>query len=102
MLEKPSIPDEEIIACLHENYELAVLTLDFLPLGDAANAGTYRVQSESGISYFLKLKLAPLYEASCYVPAALKAQGIENIVAPLPTNQNKFWAQLDELIVILY
>lgn len=102
MLEKPAIPDEKILACLQANYELVVLNLDFLPLGNDNNGWTYRVKGENGISYFLKLKPAPFYEATCYVPAALKAQGIENIVAPLPTRQNKFWTQLDELVVILY
>ncbi len=102
MREKLSIPDEHLRAYVQEHYALSAVTLDFLPLGNDVSAWVYRILSESGTLYFLKAKHGPLYEASCLVPCYLKDQGVESVVAPLPTKRNELWTQLGELVVILY
>jgi spectinomycin phosphotransferase len=60
MHEQPRIPEEHLRACFQEQYDLIPVTLDFLPLGLDYNAGVYRVVSEQGTPYLLKVKLSQL------------------------------------------
>lgn len=56
MLTKPSLKDEELIACLHDEYGLTIATLFFLPLGADFSMVIYRATTSSGADYFLKLR----------------------------------------------
>lgn len=94
MHEKLAIADESLRACLQDQYGLAVTALEFLPLGLDTRAGVYRVVSEDGTAYLLKVKSGPLYEPSRLVPRYLHDQGITGVVAPLPTQQNTLWTWL--------
>jgi spectinomycin phosphotransferase len=42
MLEKPDLQDEEIVACLQDEYSLPIVQLAFLPLGADQNTAVYR------------------------------------------------------------
>ncbi len=85
MREQPGIPEEQLRACLQDQYDLYPFTLEFLPLGLDYNAGVYRVVSEQSTAYLLKVTSRPLYEPRCLVPRYLKDQGITSVVAPVPT-----------------
>lgn len=100
--QKPSIPEADLRACFQEQYGLIPVTLEFLPLGYDFSAGVYRVVSEQGASYLLKVKPGSLYEASCFVPAYLRNQGVAAVVAPLPTKRKTMWTQVGEWTVIVY
>lgn len=102
MLDKPAIPDESLKTALLENYGIPVRMLEFLPLGLDTQAGVYRVSSETGEIYFLKLKLGQLYESSAFVPRFLSDQGIFAVVAPLPTIKNKLWFEIEGWTGLLY
>lgn len=96
MREPPNISEEHLRACLRDQYGLAVVELVFLPRGLDTRAGLYRVVSEPGTSYLLKVKSGPFYEAGCRVPRYLKDRGIAAVVAPLPTTRGAQWATLRE------
>ena len=102
MREQPKIPVAHLRACLQEQYGLAPVTLDFLPLGLDYNAGVYRVVSEQGAAYLLKVTSRPLYEPGCLVPRYLNDQGITSVVAPIPTKHNTLWTKLADWTVIVY
>lgn len=102
MHEQPGISDVDLRACLQEQYGLPPVTLDFLPLGLDYRAGVYRMVSEQGVAYLLKVKLGPLYEPGCLVPGYLRDQGIASVVAPLPTKSGTLWARLEGWTVIVY
>lgn len=85
MREPLSIPEEDLRACLREEYDLAAVTLEFLPLGLDTRAGLYRVVSERGTPYLLKVKAGSFYEAGARVPRYLADEGIAAVVAPQPT-----------------
>jgi spectinomycin phosphotransferase len=87
---------------LQEQYNLAPATIDFLPLGQDTNAGVYRVVSEQGTPYFLKIKSGSFYASSCLVPRYLLDQGIASVVGPLPTRTKALWTQAGEWTVIMY
>src|SRR5256885_15835481 len=102
MPEKPSISEGDLRVCLREEYDLIAVMLDVLPLGLDTTAAVYRVVSEHGTSYFLKVKSGELYRPSCLVPGYLRDQGIASVVAPLPTKRNTLWTQVGRWTLILY
>ncbi len=102
MREQPKIPEERLRACLQNHYDLIPVTLEFLPVGLDYNAGVYRVVSEQGTPYLLKVTSRPLYEPACRVPGYLKDQGIASVVAPLPTRNNALWTKAEDWTVIVY
>jgi spectinomycin phosphotransferase len=100
--EPPNIPIDVLRACLRRQYDLVAVTLEFMPRGHDYRAGVYRVVSEAGAVYLLKVTSRPLYEPSCRVPRYLHDQGITAVVAPLPTNRGSLWVQLAEWTVMVY
>src|SRR2546421_7077794 len=102
MREQPKIPEEQLRACLQDQYDLYPVTLEFLPLGLDYNAGVYRVVSEQGTAYLLKVTSRPLYEPRCLVPRYLNDQGITSVVAPIPTRSGALWTKLVDWTVIVY
>jgi spectinomycin phosphotransferase len=102
MREQPGIPDERLRAYLQDQYDLYPVTLEFLPVGHDYNAGVYRVVSEQGTAYLLKVTSRPLYEPRCLVPRYLNDLGITSVVAPIPTRSGALWTQLEEWTMIAY
>ncbi len=102
MREQPKIPDEHLRACLQDQYDLITVTLEFLPRGKDSHAGVYRVVSEQGTPYLLKVTSRPLYEPGCLVPRYLRDQGITSVVAPFPTKSHALWTKLVDWTVIVY
>ena len=102
MREQPKIPEEQLRACLQDRYGIHPLTLEFLPRGKDYHAGVYRVVSEQGTPYLLKVNARPLYKPACLVPRYLSQQGITSVVAPIPTQSNALWTKLDDWTVIVY
>ncbi len=102
MREQPKIPAGSLRACLQDQYDLYPVTLEFLPVGLDYQAGVYRVVSEQGTAYLLKVTSRPLYEPAYLVPRYLNDQGITSVVAPLPTRNNALWARAEDWTVIVY
>ncbi len=102
MREPPRIAEEPLRACLQDQYDLSPVTLTFLPLGHDYDAGMYRVESEQGTAYALKVMSRPLYEPRCLVPRYLSDQGIASVVASIPTRSSALWTQLSDWTVIVY
>jgi spectinomycin phosphotransferase len=102
MRKPPSITEEQLRACFQNQYDLNPVTLEFLPLGLDYNAGVYRVVSEQGTAYLLKVTSRPLYEPRCLVPRYLNEQGITSVVAPVPTRSGALWTRVEEWTVIVY
>jgi spectinomycin phosphotransferase len=66
------------------------------------SAGVYRVVSEQGSAYLLKVTSGPLYEPRYQVPRYLNDQGITSVIAPLPTRSGGLWAKLVDWTAIVY
>ena len=102
MREEPRIAREMLRACLQEEYGLVPATIDFLPIGRDINAGVYRVLSEKGAPYLLKIKSGEFYAASCIVPRYLSDHGIEPVIAALRTRTKGLWAPVAGWTVLVY
>jgi spectinomycin phosphotransferase len=102
MLEKPDLPDEEIIACLCDEYGLNSVKLAFLPLGADVNTAVYRATTTDETSYFVKLRRGNFEETSVTLPRYFSDQGISQIIPPVTTHTQRLWADLDAFRLILY
>jgi spectinomycin phosphotransferase len=101
MLEKPNIPDNLIISCLQHEFNVRVKELTFLPLGADQGTAVYRIITDDGIAYFLKLRRG-FDEIVVTVPLFLKSQGMEANIPPFRTTSNQYWADFGEYKMILY
>lgn len=102
MREPPRITEEQLRTCLQDQYDLGLVTLEFLPLGHDYDAAVYHAMSKQGTAYLLKVTSRPLYEARCLIPRYLNDQGIASVVAPLRTRSGALWTVLSEWTVIVY
>lgn len=101
MLEKPDIKDSLIINHLQDQYGLRIDTLTFLPLGADMDAAVYRADAYDKTVYFLKLR-KNFNEIAIKVPALLKSQGIEEIIAPLESKSKQRWVDFGEFTMLVY
>src|SRR5687768_13391372 len=102
MLEKPDLPDETIIACLHAEYGLRITQIAFLPLGGDLSTAVYRAVADDKTPYFCKLKFGIFDEISIELPTFLSEQGIAQIIPARLTRTGQLWAESDEFRLILY
>lgn len=100
MLTPPAIADQEIATLLRDHYGLCDVRIAFMPIGDAGSAH-FRVDTPSGVPYFLKLR-RDLDEVAVAVPAALHAQGIQHVMAPIATTGRGLWVSGADFAWILY
>ena len=101
MLTKPNISDELIISRLQEEYGLQVAELTFLPIGADLRTAVYRVVTDDGTAYFLKLR-RKFNDVIVRVPLFLKESGIQEIIIPYETESKQRWADFGEYKLILY
>ncbi len=102
MLEKPDLPDESIVACLKDEYNLPVSGITFLPLGADLNTAVYRADIKDGSSLFVKLRKGSFNEISVTLPRFLSDQGIAHIIPPLPARDGRLWVNFVDYRLILY
>lgn len=102
MLIKPNFKDEEIIACLRDAYGLTIDKVLFLPIGADFNTAVYRITTNDGTDYFLKLRSGEFLEASVSVPKYLADLGIKQVIPPIPTKTGELWTSLASFKAILY
>jgi len=102
MLIKPDLKDEEIVRCLRDAYGLTIEKVAFLPLGADFNTAVYRVTTNNGSDYFLKLRSGKFLEASVSVPKYLADLGIKQVIPPLATKTKQLWTSLASFKAILY
>jgi spectinomycin phosphotransferase len=71
-------------------------------MGNDASSFAYRVQARNGDLYFLKMKQNLSNLAGLFVARFLNDQGVEQVIAPLPTKAQKLAGELDGYSLILY
>ena len=102
MLTAPDLPDEVIIACLQNEYDIRAVQLSFLPVGADRNTAVYRVVAEDEAQHFLKLRRGIFDETSVTLPKFLSDLGVEPIIAPVAIKTGQLWASMDAFKEILY
>ena len=102
MIEKQLLSDQFIVNCLQEDYDIAVATLTFLPLGADMNASLYKAQTKDQISYFVKLKLGHHHDISVMILKLLHDAGIQEIIPPVQTILGQFTHRIQDYTLIVY
>lgn len=102
MREKPLLQDDKIVAGLLSGYGLSIVEIEFLPIGNEPTSWLFKVCTDNGNDYFLKVKNTSVYEPSTLLPKYLKDSGIEQIIAPLPTLNNKLYEKVNGYTLTLY
>ena len=102
MIEKPNIRDEIIISALREHYSIPLVDIEFLPIGNDASAWAYRVDTQNQSAYFLKIRKEIQNQAGFFVPRFLQDHGIEQVLAPLSTQEQELWFPVEDFFFILY
>lgn len=102
MLEPPDIAPATLAARLRAEYGLRASDVEFLPLGADVNTAVYRVISEDGTAYFLKLRRGPFDLLTVAIPHLLHGQGICQVVPPILTLSGQLNARFDPFTLVLY
>ncbi|HEX6817540.1 MAG TPA: aminoglycoside phosphotransferase family protein [Ktedonobacterales bacterium] len=103
MLTPPDLAPETILAMVRNAYGLRATQAAFLPLGADVDAAVYRISIDADGTYFLKLRRAGFDEIAVAVPSYLHAQGISEVMAPIPTTVGaRLWASAYGFSWILY
>jgi spectinomycin phosphotransferase len=102
MLEKPEIDERQLLAAVAAGYGLQAAQLRFLPLGVDVQTAVYRLTTEAGAAYFLKLRLGPFDPLAVALPQYLSTQGLRAVIAPLPGRSGRGWERLGAHTLILY
>ncbi len=102
MLEKPDISETVIASGLQVEYGLDIYQVIFLPLGYDINTAVYRVESQLGKSYFLKLRKGNFEPVLVTLPQFLSTIGIDIIIVPLETCTGQLYGKLEQYTAILY
>jgi spectinomycin phosphotransferase len=100
--DRPSVPDDALVACLRERYGVTTSSIEFLPFGYDANAWVYRVTANDRTTYFLKLKRRIEHSDILRVPHYLREHGVPRAVAPLATTSGDLWVGFAGFALILY
>lgn len=92
MLTPPDLSPDTIREFLRAAWGLRARVATFLAIGADVNAFVFRVETEDGAAYFLKLRRGPFDGVTVEVPAFLHGQGIRAVMAPMPTHAGALWA----------
>ncbi|MFW6098211.1 MAG: phosphotransferase enzyme family protein [Chloroflexota bacterium] len=103
MLEPPRLTDEAIIMALRAHYGIYGAALTFLPIGNDSDTWVYRLRSDDGEAYFVKLRSGDGFRvASLSAPFALREQGVPHVLAPVATREGQLWVALDGFMLTVY
>ena len=102
MLEDTHIPESLIINRLQVESGLDPIQVSFLPLGYDLRTAVYRMETQPGEAYFLKLRTGEFTPIVVTLPQYLSRLGIPGIIEPLATRTGKLFGQLDQRVMILY
>ena len=101
MLERPSLDDETIVACLREGYGLPIEHLEFVPLGNDSAAWTYHATTPDAGTLFVKVRREPRL-AGILIPRFLRDLGLAEVVAAHRTRDGEPWLEIGPWSVVVY
>lgn len=102
MLERPALPDDQLLACLRTDYALEAGQLEFLPLGADPDTAVFRLRAAEGREYFVKLRGGAFDDVTVAVPHLLAQAGNAHVIAPLATTAGRLHGRCGAFAVIVY
>jgi len=102
MKERPPLSDGALAGTLAEGWGVAAASVEFLPVGDDSQAGSFRVVAGDGRRWFVKVRRGPVEPGAVLVPMFLRDHGLGQVVAAVPAAAGDPWRPLDGFTVLLY
>lgn len=102
MLEPPNIATAVLSACLQDDFDLRVMQVEFLPIGNDVNTAVYRVIADDGTPYFLRLRSGPFRAATVAIPRFLHEAGVAQVIAPRVTHSGQLWVRVEPFAAMLF
>jgi spectinomycin phosphotransferase len=102
MRERPPLPDPTLVAALATGWGVAATAVQFLPVGDDANAWSFRAVADDGTPWHLKVRRGPVDPATVLVPAFLRDRGLVQAVAAVAATDGDPWQPLDGFTLLVY
>lgn len=101
MIGKQTLSVQRIIDGLYSDYGIELKSLEFLPIGADVNATVYKGYGKDLKPYFIKIKQGH-YDGSVEIAKWLFDVGIESIIVPIRTLQNKLTSDIEDFTLIVY
>jgi spectinomycin phosphotransferase len=102
MLTPPNLSPETIAGHVRDAWRLEVRRATFLPIGADVNSAVFRLDTNDGAAYFLKLRRGVFNEIAVAVPAFLHDHGAAAVMAPLPSVEGALWVEGHGFAWMLY
>jgi len=102
MIAKQSVSDQRIIDCLNAKYGIKVTKLTRISLGADIDASVYKAQTHDQASYFVKLRRGHHHDIGTIIQRLLYDAGIQQIIAPVKTNDDQATQAIDDCTLIVY
>ena len=95
MRDNPGLDLFAIKTTLAKRYQIAVTELDFLQLGYDLGAFVYRLSSQTGDEYFLKIRTDGFNSTALELTYALRRAEIDSVLAPLPSIEGSLSSEFE-------
>jgi spectinomycin phosphotransferase len=102
VLDRPDLDDATLAGHLLPAWDVAVSTVEFMPVGNDSHAWAFDVRGRTAERYFLKVRRGPVAPAAAMVPRYLHGNGLRQVVAALPTVQGAPWHEAGDHRLLLY
>jgi spectinomycin phosphotransferase len=102
MLEKPDLPDTDILSTLTGEFSLAVDRLVFIPRGTDRKTAAYRAELEDGRAFFVKLRRGEFDWISPALTRYLEHGGVGHVIAPVANKTGALWTKVDGYALIVF
>jgi len=100
--EPPGISTAALVASVQQHYAIQLASISWIDSGADAQAWVARGQGRNGRDYVLKLRAGPPASASVRLTRYLQDQGLEQVVAPLATPDQRLWVSVGDYMLIVY
>jgi len=102
LLDKSELHDETLLACLQASFNPSIDRVSFLPVGADNHTAVYQAWDQAGNAYFTRLRSGRFDPFNLELLQYLSQQGVESVIAPLPTRDGGLWVGLPDYKVMLF
>jgi len=102
MLQKPDLPDDQLVDRLQGEYGFRVADVTFLELGGDLGSAVYRVTAAAGSTYFCKLRQGTDDDIAAQVATFLGRSGVAEVIPPRRTVSGEPSTHLEGFSLSLY
>jgi len=101
--EEPSLDKTRLWETVASEYQIPVMSLEFLPLGSDVRSFSYKLVDAGGTEFYLKLRSPSEVRTPLLPAAAFVMNHLAGAIRPLsPQASSRFWLEFDSYQLFLY